>query len=158
MNWFKKYLTAEIGIEFKASLYFFAILFFYSIYRILEGSFDANIIVMAEMIASTYVMGYVQVYLLKNFEEVDFLGLFELLACIGCSVVYGLESYLLHWFDQRIGVSMIFAGYMLLCYVCMFGVYYMKRHIDTELLNMELEAFKRKGDMEDESRKNDKCE
>ena len=34
----------------------------------------------------------------------------------------------------------------------------MKRHIDTELLNMELEAFKRKGDMEDESRKNDKCE
>lgn len=151
MNRFKRYLTVEIHIEFKAALYFFAILLFYSCYRILGGSLEANIIIMAEMIASTYIMGYVQVYLLNNFEEHDSFGLFEVLAILGCSVVYGLESYFLNWFDKNPTVSLIFTGYMIFCYVCMTAVYYMKRHIDTELLNMELDAFKRKGDSLDES-------
>lgn len=154
MNWFKKYLTVEIGIEFKASLYFFAILFFYSIDRIIGGSFEANIIVMAEMIATTYIMGYIQVYLLRNFEETDSFGPFELFAVSVCSTIYGLESYFLSWFDQKIVVSIIFTGYMLFCCLCMIAVYYAKRHIDTELLNMELEEFKRKGDSLDESDRN----
>ena len=148
---FKKYFTTEIGIEFKACLYFFAILLYYSTYRIIGGSLDANIIVMAEIIASTYIMGYIQVYLLRNFDEAESFGPFELVAVTGCSLVYGAESYFLNWFDKDLVVSIIFVGYMLFCYLCVIAIYYFKRLIDTELLNEELEEFKKKGDNEDES-------
>ena len=94
---------------------------------------------------------YTLIPLLKNFEEHDSFGLFEVLAILGCSVVYGLESYFLNWFDKNPTVSLIFTGYMIFCFICMTAVYYMKRHIDTELLNMELDACKRKGDSLDES-------
>ena len=73
----ERYLTKEIGIEFKACLYFFAILFFYCMYRILTGSLDASIIHMAEMIFACYIIGYIQVYLLWNFDEAEALGLKE---------------------------------------------------------------------------------
>lgn len=148
---FIKYFTTEIVIEFKASLYFFAILLYYSTYRIIGGSLDANIIVMAEMIASTYIMGYIQVYLLRNFDEAESFGPFELFAVTGCSLVYGAESYLLSWFDKDPVVSIIFVGYMLFCYLCVIAICYFKRRIDTELLNEELEDFKKKGADEDES-------
>ena len=94
MSRFKQYLASEIGIEFKACLYFFAILFFYSMYRILQGSFFANIIVMAEMIFSTYIMGYIQVYLLGNFDEAEQLTWREILASVFCSAVYTGVSFL----------------------------------------------------------------
>lgn len=153
MKWFKRYFTTEIGIEFKASLYFFAILLFYCCYRILGGNFEANIIFMLEMIISTYVMGYIQVYLLRNFEETDSFGPFELFAVTGCSAVYGLESYFLNWFERSTAVSLIFTGYMIFCFLCMIAIYYLKRHIDTELLNEELEEYKQKG-VKDESDRN----
>ena len=41
LTWYEKYLFDEIGIEFKACLYFFAILFFYCIYRICCREYDA---------------------------------------------------------------------------------------------------------------------
>lgn len=72
------YLTKEIGIEFKACLYFFCILFFYSVYRVVGGSLEASIIHMSEMILLTYAMGYVQVYLLSNFDEGEHLGIKEI--------------------------------------------------------------------------------
>ena len=64
----ERYLTEEIGIEFKACLYFYCILFFYSMYKVIGGSWDASIIHMAEMIFATYGMGYLQVYGLSNFD------------------------------------------------------------------------------------------
>ena len=143
MKKFRKFLLAEVGIEFKACLYFFAFLFFYCMYRITQGSFQADMIVMAEMILATYVMGYVQVYLLKNFEESDHLGAFELLASIGCSLVYAGLSFLLSWFDRKWLPGVLFFGYAMLCYVSIFMIYYMRRHWDTEELNLELEAFKK---------------
>ena len=70
----ERYLTKEIGIEFKACLYFYALLFFYCVYRVCVGSTVAEILHMAEMIFLTYIVGYLQVYLLWNFDESDHLG------------------------------------------------------------------------------------
>ena len=144
---FRKFLLAEMGIEFKACLYFFAILFFYCMYRIIAlGSFQADMIVMAEMILTTYVMGYVQVYLLKNFEESERLGAFELMASLGCALFYVGLSYLLSWFDRAWLPELLFFGYMMLCYVSIFLIYYIRRHWDTAELNQELEDFKKAKD------------
>ena len=141
---FRRFLLAEVRIEFKACLYFFAILFFYCMYRIIsQGSFQADMIVMAEMILTTYAMGYVQVYLLKNFEESERLGAFELLASLGCSLFYALLGHLLSWFDRARLPELLFFAYVLLCYVSIFCIYYVRRHWDTEELNQELETFKK---------------
>lgn len=144
MSRFRKYLSKEIGIEFKAGLYFYAILFFYSLYRIGQGSFSANIIIMAEMMFVTYGMGYIQVYLLGNFDEEEQFCVRIGLSSLFCSVLYTVTSFLLHWFDQNILATVMYFWYMLFCYVCMFLVYKIKRDIDTELLNEELEQFKKR--------------
>lgn len=136
-------LAREVGIEFKACLYFFAILFFYCIYRITQGSYEAQMLVMLEMILMTYAMGYVQVYLLRNFEESEKLGGFELLAGTGCSLVYAAVSYGFGWFDRELLPTVLFFVYVVICYVSIYGVYYVRRHWDTEELNKELEDFKK---------------
>ena len=46
----ERYLTKEIGIEFKACLYFFGVLFYYCTYRLCIGVTVAEILHMAEMI------------------------------------------------------------------------------------------------------------
>ena len=140
---FRHVLLTEVGIEFKACLYFFAILFFYCMYRITQGSFQADMLIMAEMILSTYVMGYVQVYLLKNFEESDKLGAFEWMASILCSLIYVVVSFLFSWFDRKWLPELLFFGYVMLCYLSVFCIYYVRRHWDTEELNLELESFKK---------------
>lgn len=145
MKKFRKILLAEVGIEFKACLYFFVILFFYCVYRMLQGSFQADMLVMAEIILTTYVMGYIQVFLLRNFEESDKLGAFELLASIGCSLVYVGVSFLFGWFDKKGVPALLFFGYMMLCYISIYCIYYVRRHWDTEELNLELESFKKTG-------------
>ena len=50
------YLTKEIGIEFKACLYFFAILFFYCVVRLIGGVFVADMLHMLEMILACYII------------------------------------------------------------------------------------------------------
>lgn len=144
MNSLKKYLSSEIGIEFKAGLYFFTILFFYCLYRIGQGSFQADIIIMAEMIFGAYVMGYIQVFLLGNFDEGESFGIREGLSSLLCSALYTVTSFILNWYDRNIMATAAFFFYMLFCYVCMFLVYKIKRDIDTELLNQELEEFKKR--------------
>ena len=49
------YLTKEIGIEFKSCLYFFAFLFFYCVYRVCLGIYDASILHMTELIFTCYI-------------------------------------------------------------------------------------------------------
>lgn len=144
MNSLKKYLSSEIGIEFKAGLYFFTILFFYCLYRIGQGSFQADIIIMAEMIFGAYVMGYIQVFLLGNFDEGESFGIREGLSSLLCSALYTVTSFVLNWYDRSIMATMAFLFYMLFCYICMFLVYKIKRDIDTELLNQDLENFKKR--------------
>lgn len=140
---FRHVLLTEAGIEFKACLYFFAILFFYCMYRITQGSFQADMLIMAEIILTTYVMGYVQVYLLRNFEESDRLGGFEWMASILCSLIYVGVSLLFSWFDRNWLPELLFFGYVMLCYLSVFCIYYVRRHWDTEELNLELESFKK---------------
>lgn len=138
------YLTREIGIEFKACLYFFCILVFYSIYRLAGGSYEANIIHMTEMILLTYAMGYVQVYLLSNFDEGERLGGREILYAILCSFIYVGISFAGKWFDRNVVVSVGFMLYMMLMYGCSFLVYKSKRDIDERLLNEDLKAFQQR--------------
>lgn len=138
----ERYLTKEIGIEFKACLYFFALLFYYCIYRLCVGLFVADILHMAEMIFLTYIVGYIQVFLLWNFDESDRLGKKEIFGIIICTAVYVGVSYLCSWFDKNIYVTMGYAAYVIFLYVCVFFVYKCRRKIDDKILNSELEMFK----------------
>ncbi|MBP5624408.1 MAG: DUF3021 family protein [Lachnospiraceae bacterium] len=140
----ERFLTKEIGIEFKACLYFFAILFFYSVYRIITGSWDASIVHMAEMIVLAYAMGYLQVYLLSGFDEADTLGIKEILYMVICTAIYAACSYFCEWFDKKLTVTLIFAAYVALTYFCAFLVYKIRRSIDNRILNEELKEFKKK--------------
>lgn len=137
----ERYLTREISIEFKACLYFFAILFFYCVYKIANGSFEASILHMAEMILATYIMGYIQVFLLNNFDEADRLGLREILSMLGCTILYSLVAFLCKWFMGNLWVLLGFAAYVMFLYICVFLVYYSKRKIDDKKLNEELKLF-----------------
>lgn len=140
-----KYLTKEIGIEFKACLYFYVILFFYSIYRIIGGTWDASIVHMSGMILTTYAMGYLQVYVFSNFDEAEHLGKKEIGYSIVCSVLYTAVSVLCKWFERDARVTCYYFLYMVFAYICAFWVYKIKRDIDTRKLNEDLKAFKERG-------------
>lgn len=145
LSFWEKYLAEEIGIELKACLYFFCILFYYTMYRLLGGSLDANIIHMAEMIFLTYGMGYAQVYLMNGFDEGDDLGVREIGLMILCSLVYTGVSYWGGWFNRNAGVTVGFMCYMVLAYICAFFVYKIKRTVDAKILNEELKTFQERG-------------
>lgn len=142
MKWFKKYLFFEVRIDFKTCIYFFMMLFFYSIYKILQGCLFASIITMGEMIATAYVIGYIQVYLLKNFDESDELGRQEIVSVFFCSLLYTFISYLFNWYDRNIPATLLFLLYMILCYLSIFIAYKVKQDMETAELNRELEYFK----------------
>lgn len=143
MRRLKKYLRWEIEIDFKACMYFFTIFFYYAVCRIVGGSFEAELIAAAEMIMTTYFMCYAQVYLLRNFDESERLGAYEAAAAAGCSLLYGIISYGFGWFERNLTATVCFVLYMLACYLCMFLCYYVRRKIDTEQLNRELEEYKK---------------
>ncbi len=140
------YLAVEIGIEFKACLYFFAILFFYCMYRLLAGSLQASILHMAEMIFLTYAMGYVQVYLLSGFDEGEKLGKKEGAYLVLCSLVYAGISFWGGWFGKTVWVSVLFFAYMLILYACVFLVYKAKRRLDDKIMNENLKLFQARRD------------
>ena len=135
------YLTKEIGIEFKACLYFFAILFFYCCYKVMNGIWDAGIIHLAEMIFTCYIMGYIQVYLFRNFDECDQLEIREYAGIAVCTFLYCVVSYLGRWFDRNLPATLLFALYLLITYICVIFVYRSKRRIDDKQLNEELRMF-----------------
>lgn len=135
------YLTKEIGIEFKSCLYFFSILFFYCVYRMIGGSFVADILHMTEMILTCYVIGYLQVYVFWNFDEAEALGLKECAGMLICTLIYIVTSYLFFWFEKNILATVLFAAYILLVYVCVFFIYKSKRRIDDKRLNEDLRLF-----------------
>ncbi len=135
------YLTTEIAIEFKSCLYFFAILFFYCIYQLFMGSTQASILHMAEMIFLAYAMGYVQVYLMSNFDEGEVLRGREIV-CVGiCSLIYAGISVLGGWFGKTVWISVLFFWYVAFLYICVFLVYKAKRKIDDKIMNDNLKAF-----------------
>lgn len=146
----ERYLTKEIGIEFKACLYFFAILFIYCVYKLTQGSFTADILHMAEMILLCYIICYVQVYLLGNFDESESFGAKEAGGIFICTAVYTGFSLLFDWFERSVAWTAGFAAYIILVYICIFLIYKVKRRIDDKVLNEELEMFQsRPGKEED---------
>ena len=138
----ERYLTREIGIEFKACLYFFAILFFYCVYRLATGSMEAGILHMAEMILTCYLMGYLQVYALHNFDEAEALGRREIAGLAVCTLLYGALSFFLGWFDGKLPVTLGLMAYLVVTYLCVILIYRTKRRIDDKQLNEELALFK----------------
>lgn len=143
------YLTKEIGIEFKACLYFFAFLFYYCVFRLINGVYDASILHMTELILACYIIGYIQVYLLWNFDEADTLKAKEIVGMVGCTCVYCLLSWLFNWFNKNLLVTLIFAAYILLVYVCVYLIYKYKRIIDDKKLNEDLKLFQTEHKKED---------
>lgn len=143
MSRWQKFLSAEIEIEFKASLYFYTILFFYFAYQLLNNSLSASIIIIVEMIVTAYIMGYIQVFLLGNFDEAEQFTLKEALKVVCCSLVYTAVSYLGGWFDRNPTITAIYLVFMFGCYGCVYWLYSVRRAICTKQMNKELEAFKR---------------
>ena len=135
------YLTREIGIEFKACLYFFAILFFYCVYRVICGVYDASILHMTEMIFTCYIIGYIEVYLFGNFDEAEKLEVREIIGFAVCTALYVLVSVAGKWFDGNPVAIMSFAAYLLITYGCVFLIYKTKRKIDDKKLNEDLKLF-----------------
>ena len=144
MNKLKKFLSLEAGIEIKSCLYFAIILFFYFCYQIIQGSLYASILFMAEMVLSCYVIVYLQVYVLKNFDESEHFDKKIMGYSLLCAAGYTAVSYFFNWYGRNKIATVCFFFYMLLCYVCIFLVYKMKRDFDTLELNQELTNFKHK--------------
>lgn len=145
MSKWQKYLSTEIGIEFKAGIYFYCILFFYALYELSIGRFYTSILIMAEMILTAYVICNIQVYLFQNFDESEHFALSELCSSIVCTILYTAVSYLGNWFDHNVLPTFLFFLYIIFCYICIFAVYKIKRTIDTKNLNQDLTTFKKRG-------------
>ncbi|MDO5154622.1 MAG: DUF3021 family protein [Eubacteriales bacterium] len=143
MSKFKRYVWAEIGIEFKACLYFFAFLFYVCMFWLIKGEYSVSILHMAEMILSTYIMGYVQVFVLDNFDESEKITPKTIGCILLCTMIYTVLHYVLNWTDHSVVSNGGFFLYVLVCYVSVFWVYRLKRKMDTEVLNQDLENFKK---------------
>lgn len=141
---FERYLAAEIEIEFKATLYFFCILFFEALYCLYKGSSSIPIPIILEMILTCYFMGYIQVYLLNNFDEADRLGPRELFGIILCTGLYTAVSHAFGWFGQNLLVTLLFAAYIVLSYACIFLVYLVRRRLESKILNEMLQDYKKR--------------
>ncbi len=139
---FKRYLSIEIGIEYKACLYFYCIMVFYCIYLALQHTFSASVLYMCEMIFTAYIMGYLQVMLLKNFDEAENITGREFLSMLLCTAIYTGCSYLFCWFDRSLLATGVFFLFILFSYWCVYLINKIKRNIDTNQLNEMLTAFK----------------
>lgn len=137
----RQFWSREIWIEYKACLYFFAILVFYCTYRILQGQYDAGILHMTEQIFTTYGMGYLQLYLLPNFDEADHMGIREYASLFFCTGLYTGLSFLFGWFDQSPAATALFAVYMIIACVCAGIINKIRRIEDTKQLNLLLEQY-----------------
>ena len=142
---FKRYFATEIAIEYKACLYFFAILFFYCVFLATKGTFQASVLHMAGIILTTYLMGYLQVYLLRNFDEAENMRKREAAYTLFCSVLYTGSSWLFGWFDKNLAATLIFLGFIAFAYWCVYLINKIKRKIDTENLNNMLTEYKKAG-------------
>lgn len=141
---FMHYLGAEVWIEYKACLYSYCMMVFYCIFLLCRSVYQARILIMAEMVIVAYFMGYVQVYLLKNFDESDKLGKHEIVSTLLCCFSYTLISYVLDWFGRSLLATGLFFLFMLFSFVCVCLVNRIRRAYDTQNLNKMLSEFKKR--------------
>lgn len=142
---FMSLLRVEIAVEYKSCLYFACILFFYFAYLMMGKIYYASILFMFEMIMSAYVMSYLQIYLFRDSDGADRLGAKEAAGILVCTCLYGGCSFRLGWFGESLLAALVFSGYMLLVYLCVYFLNKVKRALDTEHLNRMLAEFKEKG-------------
>lgn len=112
----------------------------------MQQTWTASILHMAEMIGTTYLTGYLQVFLLGNFDEAEKIGKREAAGAVLCSAIYTVLSYVLGWFDKKTGVTVVFALFLLFAYFCVFLINKIKRQVDTRQLNAMLSQYKEKGE------------
>lgn len=141
-NRFRNYLSNEIAIEYKACLYFFCFLFFYCVYLWYRKVYSVTMLFIFELIMTTYFMGYLQVYLMHNFDESEQFGKWEAFMTLLCTCIYTAVSFLFGWFDRSFPVSVLFFFYVFFSYICAWLVNKIKRKIDTENLNNMLSVYK----------------
>ena len=94
------------------------------------------------MILTAYIMGFIQVFLLDNFDESENFTWKEALKVVCCSLIYVAVSYLGDWFDRNPIVTAIYLVFMFGCYGCVYWLYSVRRAICTKQMNKELENFK----------------
>lgn len=142
---FRKLLSNEIAIEYKACLYFSCILAFYCGYLMLKKTDLAGVWHLWQMLIGAYLMGYLQVYVLGNFDESEQIAKREAAQILLCSGIYTAASWLLGWFGREGLATAAFGAFMILCYVCVYFCNKIKRKIDTEDLNKLLNEYKKEG-------------
>lgn len=138
---FEMYITRKIGAEIKCCLTFMLILCYYGVYRLWCGLETAELIHMLEMLWAAYTLEWVQVLVHCDFDEVDRLSVKEWVMMLAGSGIYSLTGHTAGWFDGNMTVTAGFAAYMLICYLCTFWVYAIKRTIDAKMLNDDLKKF-----------------
>lgn len=147
-TFFEKYLTRKIGVEIKCCVMFFMLLCFYAGYKLICGFHDANIFHMIEMVMLAYILGWIQMLIGSDFDEVDRLNIKDWFVVIGGSAIYSLASFAFSWFERNIVITLIFAVYMVIAYLGIFLIHTIKRAIDAKLLNNDLKKFKQRDNKE----------
>lgn len=143
-SFLEHYLTTKIGVEIKCCLRFFLILCFYCIYQLIDGSANADIFHMLQMILLAYVMEWIQALIGSDFDELDALGAKEWTLTLLGSLVYAVAAHLGNWLDKSIDIEIGFGIYMVTAYLCTFLIYKMKRVIDAKFLNEDLKLFQKR--------------
>ena len=147
-TWIEKYLTRKIGVEIKCCVMFFMLLCFYAGYRLICGFREADIFHMLEMVLLAYLLGWLQLLMGSDFDEVDRLGGKDWTVVAGGSAVYSLASFVLGWFEKDLTVTFLFAVYMIIAYLGIFLIHKIKRVIDAKLLNNDLQIFQKRENKE----------
>ena len=140
----EEYLTRKIGVEIKCCLMFFMLLCFYAGYRLIGGFQEASILYMIEMVILAYILGWIQMLVGSDFDEVDSLNAKDWSVVVSGSAVYSLASFVFGWFERDLAVSIVFAVYMVIAYLGIFLIHQIKRAIDAKLLNNDLQKFQKR--------------
>ncbi|MBQ9903020.1 MAG: DUF3021 family protein [Clostridia bacterium] len=141
-NGFKKALSNEIAIDFRACVYFFCVVMFYCAVALCKGIFQVKILTLVEIVLTNYVICYVQTYLFRDFDESQHFGTNELAGILMCTFLYVAASLLFGWFDGSELITGLFAAYIILTYVCVILCFAVKRKLDTRQLNKLLNNYK----------------
>jgi len=140
----ERYLTRKIGVEIKCCVMLFMILCFYSGYKLIGGTQDANIIHMLEMVLLAYLLGWIQALIGSDFDEVDKLSIKDWVVVLAGTAIYTLASFIFGWFEANLFATALFAVYMIVAYLGIFLIYKIKRAIDAKLLNDDLRQFQQR--------------
>ena len=140
----EEYLTRKIGVEIKCCLMFFMLLCFYAGYRLTGGFQEASILYMIEMVILAYILGWIQMLVGSDFDEVDTLNVKDWSVVVSGSAAYSLASFVFGWFERDLAVSFVFAVYMVIAYLGIFLIHQIKRAIDAKLLNNDLQKFQKR--------------